>query len=1184
MSEESSAQAVTNKEGPVVTSTVKQQVNGSTEKAVPEEKKVEETKSGNEAKADEKNPVEKEIKRVPVQATFRGWKEVSGWRENDTLTKEDELDDLLSTPTLLENYLPDIAYGQWFHNVAILFIGGLFSWFFGHFRFSLGPVFFIILFTAIYYRTQIRKYRTVIKQETQREMSVKKIETDYETMDWLNALLDKYWIFLEPYICQTVADTANPIIASSIGSLPAFIKAVWIDTITLGSKPFRIESVKTLPETSNDVLVMDWCVSFTPNDHHDLTYKQLKNRVNQKVVVKIKLFGISLPIVVKNVAFNTTVRVRIHMMESFPHIDTINVSLPELPMFDFVSKVFGDTPINWEVLSFPGLWPFINEMVSKYAGPLVLPPFSFQLNVEQLLAGDLNAAAGILAIQVKKASNIKLFDRTLDNTIDPYITFGFGSTVVAKTSTLEDTHVAKWDETLFVLVKNLTDPMRMAIYDYNDDRKDGLIGILDYDMQSLKSDLTQEDISTCFFRNNRPVGDVSFSIKYQPVILPKRLIDGSTEPPPELNTGVARIEVLGADFDAEKPLTTSVELRINNKSVATSKIVKKSNNPSYSLTGRYVVTNRAHARATIILKDASGKEIDSIYTTLNDVIDRTVIKRPFIPFSKGSGQLNIEGYWSPVKMEKVSGATTYTEPIGVIKVVVNNARDLRNLETVGTIDPYVRVLVNGFAKARTTVRDSTTNPNWNEALIVPITSVNQKLTIEAMDTETRADRSLGSFDLKLSDIISRDEKGNLAIYNDKEPRTNRLVARKFSKGNVTYSISFYPLQEVLSPEEARGIEEERKKVKAKEDADAKLSDAEKKKRDAEAAAKKELEMFDESVPLAHPVSDFSKTTKKRVTLDQLVESESGVFVFTILDGKFVNKKGYLQAFFDAGGYAEYTSPKISSVRAFRGVGDVVIRDLSWSQAHFRIAEEQDHNRAEESLAEVTIPTVTLLKNSYDEPYELKLDDGSSIKISTRFIPLNGGELPESDRISSSGTVSMEIKSAANLIAADTNGKSDPYVKFLLNGAKEELYKTKTKKKTLDPVWNESTEFEISNRYYSYLKVAVYDWDIGSGQDDPLGEFDFPLSEIKADGSETDVEIKLAGEHGEANGGMVYLTFKFKEGYIIPVSKVERSLDTAVFDTGKTFVAGGSKIIGGTIGGGIGAVGKVKNTIFGKKKD
>lgn len=99
------------------------------------------------------------------------------------------------------------------------------------------------------------------------------------------------------------------------------------------------------------------------------------------------------------------------------------------------------------------------------------------------------------------------------------------------------------------------------------------------------------------------------------------------------------------------------------------------------------------------------------------------------------------------------------------------------------------------------------------------------------------------------------------------------------------------------------------------------------------------------------------------------------------------------------------------------------------------------------------------------------------------------------------TLKVVIKSGANLLAADDNGFSDPYVKLHLrrktgpNGARstknaqgQELksFKTKTKKKTLSPVWNETfvyeqADFTIEDDLYFHVK----DWD-RFGSNDFLG--------------------------------------------------------------------------------------------------
>eukprot|EP00027_Filamoeba_sp_ATCC50430_P006241 CAMPEP_0168559882 /NCGR_PEP_ID=MMETSP0413-20121227/10760_1 /TAXON_ID=136452 /ORGANISM="Filamoeba nolandi, Strain NC-AS-23-1" /LENGTH=221 /DNA_ID=CAMNT_0008591139 /DNA_START=32 /DNA_END=694 /DNA_ORIENTATION=- len=84
-----------------------------------------------------------------------------------------------------------------------------------------------------------------------------------------------------------------------------------------------------------------------------------------------------------------------------------------------------------------------------------------------------------------------------------------------------------------------------------------------------------------------------------------------------------------------------------------------------------------------------------------------------------------------------------------------------------------------------------------------------------------------------------------------------------------------------------------------------------------------------------------------------------------------------------------------------------------------------------------------------------------------------------------GTVFLKVISASDLIAADSNGKSDPYVIVQKEGEndKKKILKTKIIKKTLNPVWRE--EFKLTVTTQDKILFTVKDWD-RFGSDDPLG--------------------------------------------------------------------------------------------------
>ncbi|MDA4133068.1 MAG: hypothetical protein OK454_08090, partial [Thaumarchaeota archaeon] len=81
--------------------------------------------------------------------------------------------------------------------------------------------------------------------------------------------------------------------------------------------------------------------------------------------------------------------------------------------------------------------------------------------------------------------------------------------------------------------------------------------------------------------------------------------------------------------------------------------------------------------------------------------------------------------------------------------------------------------------------------------------------------------------------------------------------------------------------------------------------------------------------------------------------------------------------------------------------------------------------------------------------KMKDEEGrtSFVKISLKYIPVMM-QLDPSESINNMGNMRVDVLDAADLPAADSNGKSDPYCKFELNG--REVFKTKVQKKTLHP--------------------------------------------------------------------------------------------------------------------------------------
>ncbi|XP_039518252.1 multiple C2 and transmembrane domain-containing protein 1 isoform X5 [Pimephales promelas] len=126
-------------------------------------------------------------------------------------------------------------------------------------------------------------------------------------------------------------------------------------------------------------------------------------------------------------------------------------------------------------------------------------------------------------------------------------------------------------------------------------------------------------------------------------------------------------------------------------------------------------------------------------------------------------------------------------------------------------------------------------------------------------------------------------------------------------------------------------------------------------------------------------------------------------------------------------------------------------------------------------------------------------DLGSLDLTVTLIPKEGDfrETHQSLRLSDihrkaqlwRGIVSISLIEAHNLQPMDTNGLSDPYVKFRMGHQK---YKSKTIPKTLNPQWREQFDFHLFDEQGGFIDVTVWDKDAGK-KDDFMGRCQVDLS-------------------------------------------------------------------------------------------
>ncbi|EXX74104.1 hypothetical protein RhiirA5_457000 [Rhizophagus irregularis] len=122
-----------------------------------------------------------------------------------------------------------------------------------------------------------------------------------------------------------------------------------------------------------------------------------------------------------------------------------------------------------------------------------------------------------------------------------------------------------------------------------------------------------------------------------------------------------------------------------------------------------------------------------------------------------------------------------------------------------------------------------------------------------------------------------------------------------------------------------------------------------------------------------------------------------------------------------------------------------------------------------------------------------------------------------------GILRVTIVEARDLKDKDIIGKSDPYVKLILD--KHNIQSTKHKSNNLNPTYNEQFIFNINGQ--KKLEVQVWDKDTIL-RDDLIGEDDIKLSEVFSKGY-IDTWLNLTkGKFGIRSRGEIHLILEFAQ--------------------------------------------------------
>ncbi|KAI1797561.1 tricalbin [Ganoderma leucocontextum] len=1068
-----------------------------------------------------------------------GWRDVSGIDLPTSAGDEQHKE-------ILGRFLSEQYYGEWYHNAAMVVVAVLVTHFITRFNFGFGWVFIILAFCNTYYTASMLRTRRAVRDDIQRELVKTRFtaENEVESAEWMNNFLDRFWLIYEPVLSRTIVSSVDQILSQNC---PPFLESLRLSTFTLGTKAPRIDKVKTFPRTEDDVVLMEWWLSFTPNDVSELTDKQKLSKVNPKIILSVRLgkgfASAAMPILLEDMTFSGHMKIRMKLMTNFPHVQLVDVSFVEKPVIDYVLKPIGGETFGFDVASIPGLSAFIRDTVHGVLGPMMYEPNVFTLNLEQMLSGEpIDTAIGVLQVTIHGARDLK-GAKLGGGRPDPFVSLSINERVeLAKTKFKSNSSNPTWAETKFLLVNSLTENLCLRMWDYNEHRANTDLGCATFDLKALQQDATQEDLELQVLKDGKDRGTLRCDVNFFPVLKPE--VDaGGVETVPDTKVGIVRLTVHQAkDLDSTKSMTGDLNPFVklytasspSHPLYATRK-VKHTNSPVWEDTTEFLCTDKASS--VIIAKVIDDRDflkdpvVGLMSIRLADLLNAKESGKDWWALSRArSGKIRLTAEWKPLDMAgSLHGAEQYVPPIGVVRLWLQRARDVKNVEATlgGKSDPYVRVQINNTTEGRTEVVNNNLNPEWDQIIYIPVHSLKETMLLECMDYQhLTKDRSLGYTELKVSDLAKPIEGGNGEFLYEsngvKEAEDPIKIGNNSFKGRLIYSAQFIPAYALRgirfdsSPNQIQQAAERSKAGSPDSSAGGSVRD------DADAESEIDMDIAQGRITVSSPVDDdrpangsgevngngagpaiagHSKTDsvasassartsgttaveEKRqepqgieMSREELLKHQAGVIIFNVVSGR-LQKKARLEVLLDEGYWPAFSTARARSQNAtWEHIGEGVVKELDFSRVWLRL-NEADEGDKDDVIAEWKGDSKAFLQQTLDGPTEFTLqnqDDEekrSVVTIEAKYLPVPI-KLEARESVNNQGIIRVDLLDGHGIHGVDRGGKSDPFVVFHLNG--QRVFKSQTKKKTLNPEWSENFATAVPSRTGANFMLEVFDW-------------------------------------------------------------------------------------------------------------
>uniref|UniRef100_A0A8C3UK41 Multiple C2 and transmembrane domain-containing protein 2 n=1 Tax=Catharus ustulatus TaxID=91951 RepID=A0A8C3UK41_CATUS len=428
----------------------------------------------------------------------------------------------------------------------------------------------------------------------------------------------------------------------------------------------------------------------------------------------------------------------------------------------------------------------------------------------------------------------------------------------------------------------------------------------------------------------------------------------------------------------------------------------------------------------------------------------------------------------------------------LLTIHLKEGRNLVIRDRCGTSDPYVKFKLNGKTLYKSKVVYKNLNPVWDETVVLPIQTLDQKLWIKVYDRDLTSSDFMGSASVALTEL-----------------ELNRTT------------------EQVLKLEDPNSLEDDMGVIVLNLSLAVKQGDF---KRNRWSSRKKRT-------------SSKSSFTRNVRLSESLRKNQlwNGLVTITLLEGKNMPRGGLAEIFILLKlGDQRYKSKTLCKSANPQWREQFDFHYFSDRKDMLDIEVWRKDNKKHEELLGTCHVDITALPTKQTNCLELPLEKHpGSLLMLIAVAPCTGvsisdlcvcplGDPNERQQISQRyciknsfrdikdiGFLQVKVLKAVDLMAADFSGKSDPFCVLELGN---DMLQTHTVYKNLNPEWNKVFTFPIKD-IHDVLEVTVFDED-GDKPPDFLGKVAIPLLSIR-NGKQSCYTLKNK-DLERASKGVIYL--------------------------------------------------------------